>query len=94
MKNKKMKEYTEEFKQESAKLAIKSDCSVDKTAQNLGVSSTALRNWIKKYSSGSVKEKANSMELEIKQLKKELSRVKQERDILKKATAYFAGEVQ
>ena len=62
-----MKEYTEEFKQESAKLAIKSDCSVDKTAQNLGVSSTALRNWIKKYSSGSVKEKANSMELEIKQ---------------------------
>lgn len=94
MSKKKKVNYTEEFKQESAKLALKSDCSLERTAKNLGVSATALRNWIKKYRSGSVKEKANSMELEIKQLKKELSRVRQERDILKKATAYFAGEVQ
>lgn len=94
MKKKKIKEYTEEFKRETARLAIKSDCSIEGTAKNLGVSATAIRNWIKKYSSGSAKEKANSMELEIKELKKELSRVKQERDILKKATAYFAGEVQ
>lgn len=94
MKKKKTQEYTEEFKRESARLAIKSDCSIEQTAKNLGVSESGLRNWIKKYSSGSAKEKANSMELEIKELKKELSRVKQERDILKKATAYFAGEVQ
>jgi len=88
--------YTLEFKKESAKLALDSEQSINKTATDLGISNSALHGWIKKFfpKDNSVSsETTTNFELENKQLKKELSRVKQERDILKKSTAYFAREV-
>jgi transposase len=88
--------YTLEFKKESAKLALNSEQSINRTASDLGISHSALHGWIKKFfpkGNSVISETTTNFELENKQLKKELSRVKQERDILKKATAYFAGEV-
>lgn len=86
--------YTEEFKQSSAKLAIDSEQSVSKTAKELGVNATTLHGWVQKYyaTHQGLPAKSNDAEAEIKRLKKVLQRVTMERDILKKAAAYFAND--
>ena len=65
-------------------------------ARTLGVLSQSLDNWVKAEASGRLRDvrgKALTAEqMEIAQLKVELSRVRMKRDILKKATAYFARE--
>ena len=90
--------YPLEFKVSSAQLAVDSDQPVAQTARDLGVNHNTLHNWIAKYSdSNQVNQKnmsnnkASCFE-ENKLLKKELALVKQERDLLKKAAAYFAKE--
>jgi len=95
MSKRKTTRYTLEFKHSSAKLALESDQSVAKTAQELGVNVNTLHGWISKYG-GELASKTSKPEdcahEELKRLRKEVSRLKQERDILKKATAYFASE--
>ena len=88
--------YTLEFKQSSAKLANESDQSISQTAKNLGINATTLHGWVNKYYPKITTTKnISSIDLlqENKQLKKENARLKQERDILKKASAYFASEM-
>lgn len=94
----KTKSYTEEFKISSAKLALesKSSQSVSQTARELGVNDNTLHTWISKYFPNRDKGEmtvSDEKDKEIKRLMKEISRLKQERDILKKAAAYFAGEM-
>jgi transposase len=93
----KSKIYTLEFKQSSAKLAAESDQPIAQTARDLGVNENTLNGWIRKYASRPAFAKeivdANVYE-ELKRLKKENARLRQERDILKKATAYFAKETE
>ncbi|WP_155084804.1 IS3 family transposase [Piscirickettsia salmonis] len=82
--------YTEEFKKSSAKLAVDSNQAISHTAQELGIHSSTLHGWVNKYhpnSPNTVKDEVSDMAAEIKQLKKELARVTQEREILKKAAA-------
>jgi len=96
MSKKKLNSYTSEFKESSVKLAIESDLPIAQTAKNLGIAISTLHTWIRKYSSP-LKKPAMDQEHhfdEIKRLKKELIRVTQERDLLKKAAAYFAKESQ
>jgi transposase len=98
MKHKKSKSYPEEFKQSSAQLAYESPNSVKKTAIELGLNPSTLQSWVNKYyptseKNDSKKEKS-SAEKELAILRKELLIVKQERDILKKASAYFASQMQ
>jgi transposase len=90
----KNKNYTEEFKQSSAKLAATSDQPVSQTAKELGVNENTLHGWISKYhpKSNTNKTSENELEAELKRLRKDNIRLKQERDILKKAAAYFANE--
>ena len=90
--------YPLEFKVSSAQLAVDSDQPVAQTARDLGVNHNTLHNWIAKYSDSNQinqknmsNNKATCFE-ENKLLKKELALVKQERDFLKKAAAYFAKE--
>ena len=90
--------YPLEFKVSSAQLAVDSDQPVAQTARDLGVNHNTLHNWIAKYSDSNQinqknmsNNKASCFE-ENKLLKKELALVKQERDLLKKAAAYFAKE--
>lgn len=87
--------YSDDFKESSAKLAIDSDQPISKTAESLGVKDTTLYGWVKKYypnhNNGNKAELSES-DAEIRRLRKELAQVKQERDILKKAAAYFANE--
>jgi len=96
MSKRQVKNYTEEFKQSSAKLAANSDKPVTHTARELGISEATLHGWVNKYYPKPASTQATEPDLlaELKQLKKENARLKVERDILKKAAAYFASETQ
>jgi len=96
--------YTQEFRDSSIQLAINSEESTAKIAKDLDVNEKTLYNWVREYkksnnitipSIGSPKLKTSkeSFEDEAKRLRAENKLLKQERDILKKATAYFAKEV-
>jgi transposase len=83
----------EEFKVEVVKQITERGYSVYDVAKRLGVAPTSLYAWCKKYGPGS-QQTANldDQQAEIKRLLSELKRVTEERDILIKATAYFAKE--
>ena len=87
------KRYAEEFKLEAVKQVTERGHSVYDVARRLGVTTHSLYAWCKKFSNGSQSAlKEDDQSAEIKRLKAELKRVTEERDILKKATAYFAKE--
>lgn len=87
------KRYTEEFKVEAIKQITEGGHSVQDVSHRLGVSSHSLYAWIRKYGNdGRQSPKVDDQAAEIKRLRAELKRVTEERDILKKATAYFAKE--
>ena len=85
--------YTLEFKQEAVRL-VDNGQSIAAVARTLGVVDQTLFNWVKAHRQGKLTgadTKPVSVEqMEISRLKAELARVKMERDILGKATAYFA----
>ena len=86
--------YTQEFKAEAIKL-YDSGVGLAATARKLGIADQTLHAWIKKRNQGkAVTATAASLsaeQLEIRQLKAALAQATLERDILKKATAYFAS---
>jgi len=93
--------YTQEFKDSAIQLALNSEKSVLKIAADLGVHEKTLYGWLQRYrknnnleESSSVKRKGSteSLEEENRRLRKELADVKKDREILKKAAAYFAKE--
>jgi transposase len=88
------KPYSAEFKERAVKLAVESDQTVAQTARDLGINENTLHTWLSKYHHGShgAQGQLNSEHLyeELKRLKKENALLKEERDILKKAAAYFA----
>ena len=62
-------------------------------ARNLGVSANSLRNWKQKFEAVNEDESMTEEEqMELARLRKEVRRLRMERDILKKATAFFANE--
>jgi transposase len=95
MRERRVKNYELEFKQSSAKLAVTSEQSISQTAKDLGVNVNTLHGWVKAYYPKDVNREVsnNGLEEEVKRLRKENARLRQERDILKKAAAYFANEI-
>jgi len=95
MSKRKVTQYTSEFRENAIKLALESDQPVSQTADNLGINHNTLHTWISKY--GPPSENQGSLNEhhfdEIKRLKKQLVQVTQERDLLKKAAAYFTKEI-
>ncbi|EDZ62275.1 transposase IS3/IS911 family protein [Sulfurimonas gotlandica GD1] len=86
--------YSEEFRIEAVKQVTKNGYSINDTADRLGVHPDSLRNWIKRLESPQAIQKhkiLDESQAEIKKLQKELKRVTEERDILKKAAVYFAS---
>ena len=87
--------YTLEFKLEAVRL-VKGGQAVPVTAKILGVPTQTLGNWVrlsgKDQLKGAGDKPVSQEQMELARLRAELSRVKMERDILKKATAYFARE--
>jgi len=87
--------YTLEFKMEAVRL-VKGGQAVSVTAKVLGIPKASLDNWVKLSAKGQLKgagdKPVSAEQMELARLRAQLARVTMERDILKKATAYFARE--
>ena len=87
-------QYTAEFKAEAIKQVIDRGHTVVEVAARLGLPKHTLYDWVQKAKKTAKAETAPAAEksdsAEIRRLKAELRRVTEERDILKKAAAYFA----
>jgi len=87
------KRYPEEFKIEAVKQITERGYPVSEVSRRLGVTTHSLYAWVKKYGPDKGIHQAKVDEqAELKRLRKELARVTEERDLLKKAAAYFAKE--
>jgi transposase len=90
--------YTREFRQEAVKLVTEEKLSLPEAARRLSLAPSTLAYWVKAYKEGKLEEIGKTqkplteVEIELARTKKELVIVKMERDILKKAAAYFAKE--
>ncbi len=88
--------YTVEFRQEAIRL-VKAGQELSVTARVLGVPKQTLGSWVRQAEQdghvlGAGQRPVSAEQMELARLRAELARVKMERDILKKATAYFARE--
>ena len=84
--------FTEDFKLDAIKQITERGHSVADVSKRLGVSTHSLYAWIKKHTTSPSAAAKDDQSAEIRRLKQELARVTEERDILKKATAYFAKD--
>src|SRR5881275_1623866 len=88
--------YPEEFRREAVEL-VRSGRSVRDVAASLGVSQQSLRNWVRQTQLD-LHERDDGLTSdereELRRLRRENVRLKQERDILKRATAFFARETE
>jgi transposase len=87
--------FTSEFKAEAVRLVATAGKPLAQIARELGINEQVLRNWKKQaqVSDGTgVVPEHFAQEEEIRRLRRELLRVTEERDILKKATAFFANQ--
>jgi transposase len=89
--------FSREFKVEAVRLVLERGVSAAQAARDLGIHINVLRNWVREQRAdpthafpGHGQQKPE--DAEITQLKREVARLKMERDILKKAAAYFAKE--
>lgn len=91
------RKFTREFKLEAVRLIKERGVGVAQASRDLDVHQTVLRNWVRDFGvspesafpgHGQVK----AEQLEIARLRKEVAKLKAERDILKKAAAYFAKD--
>ena len=89
------KRYTEEFKLQAAKLLVEGGYTYHQASQQLDVSDWALRGWVKAFrTSGHLPAQGQVVPLaeELKTARRELTQLRLENEILKKAAAYFAKE--
>ena len=90
--------YTKEFRLEAVKIVIEGGLSIPEAGRRLSLAPSTLSNWVKLYKAGKLAEvgknhrQLSEKEMEMARLRRELAEVKMERDILKKAAAYFAKE--
>ena len=97
MSKKKRKSYSGEFKLEAVRLIIEKGYSIAEASRNLGVEYSVLRRWKQELTGDPAnafpgKGRLKAPDEELRRLQRELDRVKEERDILKKALAYFAED--
>ena len=97
MGRKKRKTYSKEFKQEAVKLIQEKGYTIAEASRNLGIDYSILRRWIVKVEQDGNdafpgKGRLKPADDELRRLQRELERVTEERDILKKALVYFAED--
>ena len=90
--------YTKELREEAVNLVRESGFSIPEVGRRLSVATSTIRYWVKADKEGKLKEVGKQqkplteIEMELARVKRELAEVRMERDILKKAAAYFAKE--
>ena len=88
----KRRRYSPEFKAEAVRLIMESDESITQIARDLGVSEPSLRAWVEAARPRPAKTLTDDERSELVRLRRDIRRVEMERDILKKATAFFARQ--
>ena len=92
------KTYTPEFRAEAVKLVLAQGLSLEEAAQRIAMPKGTLANWVssaKRGNAGTVTPGSRTvaeLEAEVARLRKELAETRMERDVVKKAAAYFARE--
>jgi transposase len=90
--------YSKEFRSEAAKKVVEGGSSAYEVSRELSLPKSTLENWVRAYKAGKLgniggqQRPLTEVEQELERVKRELVQVKLERDILKKAAAYFAKE--
>ena len=90
--------YTKEFREEAVKMVMDGGMSLPEAARRLSLPPSTLGNWVKAHKAeklgdiGKTRKPLTDIEMELARVKKELVETRMERDLLKKAAAYFAKE--
>ena len=84
--------FSDDFRRDAVHQITARGYPVSEISQRLGVSTHSLYAWVKKYSNAAEVTSGDDHAAENRRLKRELARVSEERDILKKATVYFARD--
>ena len=88
--------YSQELRQQAVTMAVEDGFGVTETARRLSISVKTLANWVTQYrldkQEFALKPGVSEQDAELTRLKKENALLRMERDILKKAAAYFAKE--
>jgi len=91
----KRRNYTEDFKRDAVALVTEQDYKTTEAARSLGIGDNLIRRWKREF-----EEEASGTRLgadereELKRLRKEIRLLRMEKDILKKASQYFAKEMK
>jgi transposase len=88
--------YNDEFKMAAVRLALSTDKPVKEVAEDLGISDTCVRNWVRLYGKGDAADTEGFTPEEHREmilLRRDLKRVTEERDILKKALGILSKEL-
>lgn len=92
------RQYTDEFRDSAVKQVIDGGRTIRQVARSLEMSAGTLGNWVARAKSGKTLSMqrsgapVNELEAEVSRLRQEVARLKVEKEILKKAAAYFAKE--
>lgn len=96
MEKRKRRKFTKEFKAEAVRLCRLGDRSIGQIAKDLELTETALRAWYKQAAVDEVQSATGALTTpereELARLRREVKRLEMEREVLKKATAFFAKE--
>jgi transposase len=94
----KRKRFTTDFKREAVRMMTRSDRAPADIARELGIHRNQLYKWKEQLGNGggsaSSRGRSGNSNDELTRLRQELERVKEERDVFKKAAAYFAKELE
>jgi len=85
------RKFTEEFKADAVRMVEESGGQIAKVARELGIFDSSLGNWVRQARQQAEGAPTPLERAEIRDLKRELERVRRERDILGKAVAYFSA---
>lgn len=93
------KKYSKEFKLDAVSLVLDQGYSRAEAARSLGINTNVLGRWVREHQEGGGQEfrgngKLTPEQEEVRKLKAQVKRLQMERDILKKATAFFAAETK
>jgi len=96
MEKKRRRKYSREFKEEAVKLVNEQGYGVSEVARDLGINVNVLGRWKREFTGSGVDSSSfngeSALQLELQHLRKENKRLQMEREILKKAAAFFANE--
>ena len=92
MSKRERRRHSDEFKREAVKLVTEQGLSVAQAARDLDVNENLLRTWKRKFADDSEESLSESERMELARLREENRRLRMDREILKKATAFFANE--